>query len=1330
MSHRRRDLAHRAARALAIAILLGAPVPCLAAPPEAPAAPPPKKVLIVYEAGPNDFKNGLGDARQLRQLLGHFHTAPTLIPATAYRPGQVDAFDITFFVGFTPSCAPPQLFLRDVIATRRPLVWLNTGMERLAHSFDLAKRFGFTWERFDTTSVFDSVDGGGNRFTKTEPNANVIEVVDPSRCRVLATTTSSKTKATIPYAVQSGNFTYFVDSPFSYATEADRYLYFADLLHDLLGENHPTSHSALIRIEDTNPFSDPASLRAIADLLSQRGVPFLVGVIPFYVNPADGTRVAMSDKPDYVDALHYMAEHGGTIVMHGTTHQYKGETAVDYEYWDESGDRILPVDSREYVERKMRDGISECLKNGVYPLLWETPHYSASELDYSVFGEHFSTAVEQRLVLDRLDFSQYFPYVIYHDMYGQRIYPENLGYVPLDPDPAKEQAYVDRLIGFAKANLAVRDGFASAFFHPFVRLDMLARLVDGIRDLGYTFLDLRRETNVVTLDDRAIVSGDAQVKLTMRDQYLRETYINTEGQEVRREISERRMSGDITRDVKLDAGWIYLAEPMEFRERTPTFWDRATLRAARLWRDLVPSRTPHAPAYVLALTDPKATGGALNDQTSLAAPFVALNMPVDTLAASADRPIEIGDHNLVVVPYNVADLLSDAQIDALKDWVVDGGRLITDFRNPLAEALGVKFLSSTIRIDRARDRRFPEEALRWRGGEVMNKFDTRDDDEVLVADDVSGIPVAIGRTLGKGKLILFGTRFDPASTEGYSRFPYIASHVQRFFGLTPLLRREHLEMYFDPGFRHTVSIEQLVVRWAAAGIRVIDVGGWHEYPRYTYDYGRLIRLAHASGILVYCWLEPPQVSQKFWQDHPEWREKNFKGQDIQPPAPSWRYPVALTDPACLKAALAYYRKLLTTFDWDGVNIAELCFDSGRGFKDPAILTPMHPSAREQFRKLAGFDPAELLEPGSPHFWRRDPAGAAAFVRYRVKKVTQLHEVMLELAEEIRARRPGFGVVLTSYDSLSAPELRSDLGVDGKEIAALAGRYDFTLQVEDPTSMWSTDPRRYETIASRWGQLVDPARLALDLNVLVIRNDKEITPFPTRIQTGTEAFWLVNSAARGARHVTIYCESSINAQDLALLPSAYAARARVRRLPDGWGVTTPTPVVLQLSSGTDEIWLDGERVHTVGDGAFLLTSGAHSIRAVPPGFGGLSPEALETRVLSVTGNLTEETSSLRSVRLAYRSENRCLITLTRPPFALFVDGKETGLEPLKGNGRYAVMLPPGEHAALVVTQSTVSYGVDVTSFWSSSLIALFGAASVGLLFGLYVLARFKRRLALR
>jgi len=64
-------------------------------------------------------------------------------------------------------------------------------------------------------------------------------------------------------------------------------------------------------------------------------------------------------------------------------------------------------------------------------------------------------------------------------------------------------------------------------------------------------------------------------------------------------------------------------------------------------------------------------------------------------------------------------------------------------------------------IDRVRDRLFPDEPLHWMSGEVMNKFEVAESDEVLAVDDATEVPVVIGRRYGRGAFIFFGTRFDP-----------------------------------------------------------------------------------------------------------------------------------------------------------------------------------------------------------------------------------------------------------------------------------------------------------------------------------------------------------------------------------------------------------------------------------------------------------------------------------------------------------------------------------------------------------------------------------------
>ena len=425
--------------------------------------------------------------------------------------------------------------------------------------------------------------------------------------------------------------------------------------------------------------------------------------------------------------------------------------------------------------------------------------------------------------------------------------------------------------------------------------------------------------------------------------------------------------------------------------------------------------------------------------------------------------------------------------------------------------------------------------------------------------------------------------------------------------------------------------------------------------------------------------------------------------------------------------LTNYRALLGKFDWDGVNIAELYFEAGRGVNDPGLLTPFHPSAREQFKRLAGFDPVSLLNPASPHYWRRDRAALEQFNRYRVGSITQLHDAMLTMADTVRASRPGFDVVVTVLDNLAAPELKEYIGVDTVAIAGLMDHHEFVLQVEDPESMWSGDPRRYKEIARRYQELVPLDKLALDLNILMFRSERALTPFPTRIQTGTEAAWLLASASRGAPRVTVYSESSVNPQDLALMASAYSSGTNVAWSEEGLQLTTPTTLVVQLASSTDDVEIDGRRVHTIGRGRFLVPAGEHTIHEIAGALDAVGPDVPETHILSITGTLLAEHGSLRSVSFRYRSAQRCIVTLTRAPYAVLVDGKETAFTSLRGLGRSALVLPPGEHDALVVAESNVTYGVDITSFWSSYVIAVFGAVSTGLLLVLWVTVRVRHKL---
>ena len=246
------------------------------------------------------------------------------------------------------------------------------------------------------------------------------------------------------------------------------------------------------------------------------------------------------------------------------------------------------------------------------------------------------------------------------------------------------------------------------------------------------------------------------------------------------------------------------------------------------------------------------------------------NITLDTIFVG--QPLTLNGCNLLFVPYTFVDSLRDPDYDIIVRFVQEGGHIVTDMPTELSKELGIVSSDTRLKVTQVRDRSFPDERIVWRFPELATKFDAEGIREIFCIDEATEAPLVVGTSVGKGAMIYFSTRFDPSTRQGYSLYPYLLDYIGRYFRLGPVVRRDNLEVYFEPGSRaRTMSIEALIKQWVRLGVRVVHVSGWHQYPKYTYDYKRLIALAHANGIIVYAWLEPPQVNLKFYTDHPEWR---------------------------------------------------------------------------------------------------------------------------------------------------------------------------------------------------------------------------------------------------------------------------------------------------------------------------------------------------------------------------------------------------------------------------------------------------------------------------
>ena len=495
-----------------------APTARLAAAAQSLAAAAPSTLVLYDTTGPWGWLGELY-AQQTAHLVSRFGTW-TAVPVGAYVAGQMNAYTAVVYIGSTYDEPLPAAFLADVRATALPVVWMYDNLWQLtAEMPDFAATYGWTWTGFDVSPIptVRYKDTALDRDLLNGAGLMGLAVSDPAKARILATAQRSD-GTTLPWAVQSGRFFYLTEIPFSYVGSNDRYIAFADLLYEVLAPATATRHRALVRLEDVGPDADPAELRAVADLLYARKIPFSVGVYPAYRDPfgtyANGksTSYDLANRPQVVAALKYLQSRGGTLMMHGYTHQfgklinpYSGASGDDFEFFlahvDAANNVVydgpVPGDSQSWAVSRVKSGLTAFTRAGLaLPTTFEVPHYAASAPDYRGIRTLFSRRYDRGLYFGgllngtvnhaRLN-GQFFPYPV-RDIYGFYVVPENLGNV----EPEWFNNHPPRLpadiLLTAEKNLVVRDGFASFYYHPYLGTAMLAQIVDGLKAQGWTFV--------------------------------------------------------------------------------------------------------------------------------------------------------------------------------------------------------------------------------------------------------------------------------------------------------------------------------------------------------------------------------------------------------------------------------------------------------------------------------------------------------------------------------------------------------------------------------------------------------------------------------------------------------------------------------------------------------------------------------------------------------------------------------------------------------------------------------------------------------------------------
>lgn len=1264
-----------------------------------------KDVLIIYD-GEKEKSEAFISACYIRNLLDHFSVeSQVILHVSEYKKGMAEEKDYLFVIFEESKPSFPDIFMKDLVETGGIIIWIHSHIDRLLEQSP--KKWGISFLGDERRNDW-KITYKGQDFAKEDPWLNIVKIEDKATVKVYAWVMDSRGRK-LPYILKSKNLWCIADSPFSYAVEGGRFLILADLLHNILEEYHSLKHKALVRIEDVNPEDDPSAIRKIAGYLNKERIPFQISLIPLYKIPDAQYEVSLSDRPAMVEALKYAVSKGGTIVLHGITHQHRGTTAEDFEFWDDIEGKPITHGSSDWIDQRLKNGISECVKNGIYPLSWETPHYSASKDNYRTFAQYFDTFYERVMAAEISGTQQIFPYQVRLREFEISVIPENLGYVDFEkPDP---QVILEN----ARNMLVVRDGIASFFFHPFVPMKHLKNIIKKMKKMGWEFVSIKDFGCNLRTDSLWVTSSGGEGIFRLEDRYLHEILFNKRGKIAKEEFSIAKHTGLVKKKLNLPDGSFYVMEALDDlpEEKKESFLDTVKARIKNIFK-AKEEKILHI-SKALIIVNKAASREEDFDQRSFQSVLNVFGFNPEIRDMEELSALRLKNFDLLVAPYSAAKNLKDAEINVIVDFIKRGGILITDGRTPLAERLGIWFEDRRIKVAEVQELSIPAHILRWSPPTAISPFST-EDALILAKDAWRDMPIALIKPFKKGKVLFLGALFDPFTPYGISRFPYFPHYLKNSLGLSFNIRRNNLEFYFDPGLRQNTSWEKLVKRWRESGVKIVYLATWHFYRKYEFDYAYFIDLCHDHGIAVYAWFELPQVSPRFWDDFPQWREKTATGEDAQC---HWRFLMNLYNHQARNEAKSFLWKIMMNYDWDGVNLAELNFDTNKGALDPAKFTPMNKEVRDAFKKRESFDPIELFNPRSSFYWKKNQTSFDKFLKFRTEIIKELHIFFLEELEKIKRRKnKDMEVIVTAMDSLLHPETIEESGIDTRDIISLMDRFPFTLQVEDPSRSWVNAPSRYLTYYMAYKEYIeDNNRLMFDINV-ISRRDISSTRLPSLRATGTELATTLFYATLPSGRAGIYSEYTIHPFDMDILPYVTGSDVEISEGKNGYYIFARKPFTLSIGD-LDFIPFMNEKIWPFyGNMGLCVASGKNFLsfkKARMLDFQMLSPRIL------LDADIIDLKTSKNTYSLRYRSTLPVSLTFSRPLERVRLDSEPLALLPEK----LGVILPKGDHELEISMGSQSFQVIDEVGYVSSSIFYLLGLISMSSLLAIYVYSRIRR-----
>ncbi|WP_242971997.1 DUF2334 domain-containing protein [Haloimpatiens massiliensis] len=476
-----------------------------------------KKALVIYDRH-NYFSYSDNVVNSIKELFGAYDLKGEDINVEKYKSGYLNNYDYVFVLGIDGELNNREL-IKDLKEYKGKICWIGKGIEFFLEN-NSKYNLQYSGKKMDITEIYYSSSEEKNKSVKSMEkfiieSKELFTILKPINNQVQILSYISDGREFYPYALNSGNLWYVsrVDD------NSVLFYIFSDLLNHMFSFKRDNKGKVYVRIEDVHPFRDQKQLRVIADYLNEEGVPFMIALIPTYVDTKTGYVNTISHKKDFSETIRYMQERGGSVILHGYTHQNSREEASGegFEFWDGQKDQPLKGDMERYVYDKVGSGLKECVKNGIYPLGFEAPHYAMDIKGYKEIKKYFSTYVGQYQSNNQKFTTTSFPYKLYDTDAFNKLIPENLGYV----DPENILSISNIKENFKQVALS-KGYIVGAFFHCYLDIGYLKEIVQFFKSQNVDFLDLKKEDNWVKWNDISIKSKAGRIEVS----YPKEKYNN------------------------------------------------------------------------------------------------------------------------------------------------------------------------------------------------------------------------------------------------------------------------------------------------------------------------------------------------------------------------------------------------------------------------------------------------------------------------------------------------------------------------------------------------------------------------------------------------------------------------------------------------------------------------------------------------------------------------------------------------------------------------------------------------------------------------------------